>query len=106
MESELGRLRGRAPEMGEGEFEEVGRTVRRVVDKLLHAPTVRIKELAVTSGVVSYESALQELFNLDPPPGRSVALPASDLPRSDFPEPAGRRAAGREAESTAENNKE
>lgn len=105
VESELGRLRGRAPGMGEGEFEEVERTVRRVVDKLLHAPTVRIKELAVTSGVVSYESALQELFNLDPPPGRSVALPASDLPRSDFPEPAERRAAaGHEAGRKAENN--
>ncbi|WP_055122653.1 glutamyl-tRNA reductase [Corynebacterium oculi] len=86
VEEELERLRGRAPGMAEEEYREVTRTVRRVVDKLLHAPTVRVKELAVTSGVVSYESALQELFNLDPTPARSVALPASDLPRSDFPQ--------------------
>ncbi|WPF67232.1 MULTISPECIES: glutamyl-tRNA reductase [unclassified Corynebacterium] len=86
IDAELERLRGRAPDMAEGEYQEVSRTVRRVVDKLLHAPTVRVKELAVTSGVVSYESALQELFNLEPTPARSVALPASDLPRSDFPQ--------------------
>lgn len=84
IDAELERLRGRAPDMAEEEYREVSHTVRRVVDKLLHAPTVRIKELAVTSGVVSYESALQELFNLDATPGRSVALPASDLPSSDF----------------------
>ncbi|MBC3186714.1 glutamyl-tRNA reductase [Corynebacterium sp. zg-331] len=85
VEAELERLRGRAPDMTEADYREATRTVRRVVDKLLHAPTVRVKELAVTSGVVSYESALQELFDLDPAVARSVALPASDLPRSDFP---------------------
>ena len=54
--------------MDDHEFEEVSHTVRRVVDKLLHQPTVRIKELAVHSGVVSYETALQELFGLDDDP--------------------------------------
>ena len=34
-------------------------------DKLLHTPTVKVKELAARSGTVSYESALQELFGLD-----------------------------------------
>ncbi|WP_082418499.1 glutamyl-tRNA reductase [Corynebacterium lowii] len=82
--AELERLRGRVPDMDEADFEEAARTVRRLVDKLLHAPTVRVKELAMTSGVVSYESALQELFNLNPLPSRSVSLPASDLPNSDF----------------------
>ncbi|MDO5669218.1 MAG: glutamyl-tRNA reductase [Corynebacterium sp.] len=76
---ELDRLRGRTPGIDEPEFEEVSRTVRRVVDKLLHEPTVRVKKLAAESGVVSYESALQELFGLvtDAPP---VAVDVADLP--------------------------
>jgi len=40
--------------------------VRRVVDKLLHAPTVRVKELASTPGGAGYADALRELFDLDP----------------------------------------
>ena len=40
--------------------------MRRVVDKLLHEPTVRVKELAGEDGAVSYAAALAELFALDP----------------------------------------
>ena len=40
--------------------------MRRVVDKLLHAPTVRVKELAGSPGGDSYEDALRVLFDLDP----------------------------------------
>jgi glutamyl-tRNA reductase len=36
------------------------------VDKLLHAPTVRVKELAESPGGDSYAEALRELFALDP----------------------------------------
>ena len=45
---------------------EVLHTVRRVADKLLHQPTVRVKELANETGAVSYAAALAELFALDP----------------------------------------
>ena len=45
---------------------EVEHTVRRVADKLLHQPTVRVKELANEAGAVSYAAALAELFSLDP----------------------------------------
>ena len=41
-------------------------TVSRVVDKLLHAPTVRVKQLAGGPGGDSYAAALRELFELDP----------------------------------------
>ncbi len=41
-------------------------TVRRVVDKLLHAPTVRVKELAGSPGGEEYAAALRVLFDLDP----------------------------------------
>ena len=45
---------------------EVEQAVRRVADKLLHQPTVRVKELANEAGAVSYAAALAELFALDP----------------------------------------
>jgi glutamyl-tRNA reductase len=37
-----------------------------VVDKLLHAPTVRVKELAGSPGGEEYAAALRVLFDLDP----------------------------------------
>ncbi|WP_273412890.1 glutamyl-tRNA reductase [Corynebacterium appendicis] len=62
--AELERLRSRLPQLDEDEFEEVSRTVKRVVDKLLHQPTVKIKELAASPDEVSYEIAIEELFGL------------------------------------------
>ncbi|AZA14481.1 glutamyl-tRNA reductase [Corynebacterium choanae] len=62
---ELARLDKKSPDLSEAQHVEVERTVRRVVDKLLHQPTVRVKELAAHSGTVSYRSALQELFGLE-----------------------------------------
>lgn len=80
IEDELARLRGRTPAMDDGDFEEVTRTVRRVVDKLLHQPTVKVKELAAESGVVSYESALQELFGLKGECRRHISVDVAELP--------------------------
>lgn len=85
VDAELDRLQGRTRSMDESDFEEVTRTVRRVVDKLLHQPTVRVKELAAQSGVVSYESALQELFGLkQAEPSRSAAVDLNELPEADI----------------------
>ncbi|MDU0479039.1 glutamyl-tRNA reductase [Staphylococcus chromogenes] len=95
---ELDRLNTRTPTMDESDREEVERAMRRVVDKLLHKPTVRVKELAVTSGTVSYESALQELFGLEEPT-RSVDVKASELPKENIPQ-----AAGTVHETTADTN--
>lgn len=64
IDAEMERLRARVPELDGDDLEEVQRTVRRVVDKLLHEPTVRVKQLAATSSVVPYDRALQELFGL------------------------------------------
>lgn len=66
VDAELSRLTGRMPEMGERDRREIEQTVRRVVDKLLHVPTVRVKELAAAPGGDSYADALRELFGLDP----------------------------------------
>lgn len=75
---ELARLRARLPELSEQDFEQVARSVKRVVDKLLHTPTVKIKELAATAETVSVETAIEELFGLG---GSSVAVDAQHLPR-------------------------
>ncbi|GAA2381526.1 MULTISPECIES: glutamyl-tRNA reductase [Streptomyces] len=71
--SELARLHGRLPGLGEKERAEVTHAVRRVVDKLLHAPTVRVKELAGEPGGADYAAALRELFDLDPQPAAATS---------------------------------
>lgn len=75
VDAELIRMHGRLPDLDERTRAEVAGTVRRVVDKLLHAPTVRIKELATGPGGASYESALRELFALAPEAPEAVAQP-------------------------------
>lgn len=78
VEAELLRLEHRLPGLDTGQRDEVARTVRRVVDKLLHAPTVRIKQLASAPGGDTYAEALRELFELDPQAVEAVA--AGELP--------------------------
>ncbi|HKN53230.1 MAG TPA: glutamyl-tRNA reductase, partial [Amycolatopsis sp.] len=75
VDAELLRLDNRLPELDAGVREEVGRTVRRVVDKLLHAPTVRVKQLAAETADTDYANALRELFCLDPQAPAAVASP-------------------------------
>jgi glutamyl-tRNA reductase len=78
VEAELLRLDNRLPELDAAYRDEVAKTVRRVVDKLLHAPTVRVKQLASAPGGDSYAEALRELFELDQQAVDAVA--AGELP--------------------------
>ncbi|MFC4562679.1 glutamyl-tRNA reductase [Nocardiopsis mangrovi] len=66
VDTELQRLNGRLPDLDDKTRGEVTHAMRRVVDKLLHQPTVRVKELAARPDGGSYEAALRELFDLDP----------------------------------------
>jgi glutamyl-tRNA reductase len=66
VDAEIARLAGRLNTLDARTHNEVARAMRRVVDKLLHAPTVRVKELAGSPGGDSYENALRVLFDLDP----------------------------------------
>ena len=68
VDAELTRLAGRLSDEGVSghALEEMARTVQRVVDKLLHAPTVRVKELASSPDGEEYAAALRVLFDLDP----------------------------------------
>ncbi|WP_405585820.1 glutamyl-tRNA reductase [Streptomyces sp. NBC_01190] len=86
---ELARLDGRLPDLNDKQRAEITQTVRRVVDKLLHAPTVRVKQLAGEPGGAGYADALRELFDLDP-------LAVAAVSRADTPG---------SAQGTAESNR-
>jgi glutamyl-tRNA reductase len=72
IDAELSRLDGRLPDLDPTDRREVADAVRRAVEKLLHAPTVRVKELASEPGGDQYAAALRELFDLDPAAAESV----------------------------------
>ena len=66
VDTELERLFSRAGDLTDAQREEIASAVRRVAEKLLHQPTVRVRELADSAETVSYTAALAELFALDP----------------------------------------
>ncbi len=70
--AELSRLDTRLPSLDDATRGEVADAVRRAVEKVLHAPTVRVKELASTPGGDQYAEALRRLFDLDPAQPESV----------------------------------
>ena len=80
--AELSRLHRRT-DLCESERAEVDRTVHRIVEKLLHTPTRRVRELSGGGSGDSYATALSELFDL-PGAGRSggpgLTASAADLP--------------------------
>jgi glutamyl-tRNA reductase len=73
VDTELARLDARLPGLDAVARAEVARSVHRVVQTLLHAPTVRVKELAERPGGGAYADALRELFDLDPAATAAVA---------------------------------
>jgi len=75
VDAEMSRLDGRLPDLDPAVRAELLHAVRRVADKLLHEPTVRVRELANESGAVSYAAALAELFALDPDAVTAVTRP-------------------------------
>ena len=87
VDAELARLEGRMQNV-EGfdghALDEIARTVRRVVDKLLHAPTVRVKELASSPDGEEYAAALRVLFDLDPRTVDAVTRAEVESPNLDL----------------------
>jgi len=88
VDAELARLAGRLSEDGISghALEEIGQTVRRVVDKLLHGPTVRVKELASSPVGEDYAAALRVLFDLDPRTVDAVTHAEVEPPNTTSPE--------------------
>ncbi|GGL72734.1 glutamyl-tRNA reductase [Streptomyces fumigatiscleroticus] len=81
--SEIARLEGRLPGLDDKHRAEITQTVRRVVDKLLHAPTVRVKQLAAEPGGAGYADALRTLFDLDPETVASVSRAEAGTDKND-----------------------
>ncbi|HEY7722292.1 MAG TPA: glutamyl-tRNA reductase [Pedococcus sp.] len=72
---ELGRLDQRLPGMDDLTRDEVRLAVHRIVEKLLHTPTVRMKERATRGHGDDYAQALRELFDLSPHETAAVSVP-------------------------------
>lgn len=78
VDAEMARLDGKLPHLPAEERDEVRKTVQRVVDKLLHTPTVRVKQLTGRNERADYGQALRALFDLDPNEVAVVATPPLD----------------------------
>ncbi|MEV4274325.1 glutamyl-tRNA reductase [Actinoplanes xinjiangensis] len=65
--AEMRKLMSRRPEFTEEQRADVSRTLHRVVQQLLHSPTVRVRQLAAEPGGDQYAALLRELFDLDVP---------------------------------------
>ena len=74
VDAELDRLDGRV-HLAEREDAEVRRAVHRIVEKLLHSPTVRMKQLAMQDEGHDYAALVQTLFDLDPHTTRVAEIP-------------------------------
>ncbi|SDT76037.1 glutamyl-tRNA reductase [Actinoplanes derwentensis] len=75
--AELRKLMSRRPEFTEEQRGDVSRTLHRVVQQLLHSPTVRVRQLAAEPGGDQYAALLRELFDLDVP----LATQANAVPQ-------------------------
>ena len=83
--AEIARLHGRLPDLDDRQRGEIRQAVHRVVDKLLHAPTVRVKQLAAEPGGTGYADALRTLFDLDPETVASVSRAEDSTETKDRP---------------------
>jgi glutamyl-tRNA reductase len=64
--AELDRMDSRWEGMTEHDRERLDQLTRSMLNKLLHRPTVRLKELAAEGGQNGYAEAVSELFGLEP----------------------------------------
>jgi glutamyl-tRNA reductase len=83
VEAELRRLAQRRPDLTEDQRADVAHAVHRVVQQLLHSPTVRVRQLATTPGGDQYAAVLRELFDLSVPDdlGRAVDVDRTEEDR-------------------------
>ncbi|WP_374968077.1 glutamyl-tRNA reductase [Terrabacter sp. BE26] len=73
--TEMDRLDQRLPGLDESTRAEVSLAVHRIVEKLLHTPTRRVKEFAMEGSGDDYAAALRELFDLEPKDIANVSVP-------------------------------
>ncbi len=104
--AELRRLANRRPDLTDEQRAEVAHAVHRVVQRLLHQPTVRVRQLAAAPGGDQYAAVLRELFDLavpDPWPTSDRRPERVDVESSAWSAARGtRRLNGRTARRTAD----
>jgi glutamyl-tRNA reductase len=86
VESELARLQHRLGMLDDKTRKEIAQSMGRIADKLLHGPTVRVKDLAGSPGADSYETALRVLFELDLDAVEAIGRPEEDQMLWQLPE--------------------
>lgn len=77
--AELRRLAHRRPDLTGEQRAEVAHAVHRVVQRLLHSPTVRVRQLAAEPGGDQYTALLRQLFDLEV----SATAPVDSIPDLD-----------------------
>jgi glutamyl-tRNA reductase len=77
--AELRKLYSRRSEFTEEQRADVSRTLHRVVQQLLHSPTVRVRQLAAEPGGDQYATLLRELFDLDVPQHATQAAAVPEI---------------------------
>jgi len=77
--AELRKLTARRPEFTAEQRADVSRTLHRVVQQLLHSPTVRVRQLAAEPGGDQYAALLRELFDLDVPHTTQAAAAVPEI---------------------------
>jgi glutamyl-tRNA reductase len=65
--AELTRLSQRRPDLTDEQRADIAQAVHRIVQRLLHSPTVRVRELAAGPDGDRYAELLRELFDLEVP---------------------------------------
>lgn len=63
--AEIARLEARRPDLDEAVLADIRQSIKRVADKLIHSPTVRVQELTEGPEGLTYADALKHLFALD-----------------------------------------
>jgi len=71
-DDELARYQNSLDELAPEYQEKVNQMVQRIVNKMLHEPTVRLKHSAAEGNGVAYAHALRELFALDSAPTPAI----------------------------------
>ena len=64
-ETELARLDGKLSQLSPAQRDEVEQLTAAIVNKILHVPTVRMKQLAAAPDAYVYVDALRRLFDLE-----------------------------------------
>jgi glutamyl-tRNA reductase len=79
--AELARAHGKLERLSDADRNAVESLTSQIVNKLLHLPTVRMKEAAAGADGAVYADAVRRLFDLDPGGERTGDDPASGQPR-------------------------